>query len=70
LPESPSLFFTGMAGSQLPVVVSHGEGRAEFGTGRALDQVALALRYVDHRGQVTDDYTRSIRTARRVVWPG
>jgi phosphoribosylformylglycinamidine synthase len=56
IPESPSIFFTGMAGSQLPVVVSHGEGRAEFGTGRALDQVALALRYVDHRGQVATTY--------------
>jgi hypothetical protein len=30
LPESPSVFFAGMAGSRLPVVVSHGEGRAVF----------------------------------------
>ncbi len=28
--ESPSLLLTGMAGSRMPVVVSHGEGRAEW----------------------------------------
>jgi phosphoribosylformylglycinamidine synthase len=30
VPPSPSIFFTGMAGSRLPIVVSHGEGYAEF----------------------------------------
>ena len=30
VPESPSLFFVGMAGSRMPVAVSHGEGYAEF----------------------------------------
>ena len=28
--DSPSLFLSGMAGSRIPVVVSHGEGRVEF----------------------------------------
>jgi phosphoribosylformylglycinamidine synthase len=28
--ESPSLFFAGMAGSRLPIVVAHGEGYANF----------------------------------------
>src|SRR5690606_3829624 len=28
--ESPSVLLRGMAGSRIPVVVSHGEGRAEF----------------------------------------
>jgi phosphoribosylformylglycinamidine (FGAM) synthase-like amidotransferase family enzyme len=32
VPASPSIFFTGMAGSRLPIVVSHGEGRAVFGS--------------------------------------
>ena len=27
IPESPSIFFKDMAGSRLPIVVSHGEGR-------------------------------------------
>ncbi len=30
VPASPSLFFADMAGSRIPVVVSHGEGYAEF----------------------------------------
>ncbi|MCX8145621.1 MAG: phosphoribosylformylglycinamidine synthase [Azovibrio sp.] len=53
--DSPSLFFQGMAGSVLPIVVSHGEGRAVFENSRP-DQVAAALRYVDHRGQPTEIY--------------
>ncbi len=30
IPESPSAFLAGMAGSRLPLVVAHGEGRAVF----------------------------------------
>ena len=33
--ESPSILFAGMAGSRMPIVVAHGEGRAEFAIGRA-----------------------------------
>ncbi|MGL5631162.1 MAG: phosphoribosylformylglycinamidine synthase subunit PurQ, partial [Azovibrio sp.] len=53
--DSPSLFLGGMSGSILPIVVSHGEGRAVFENSR-LDQVVAALRYVDHRGQPTEVY--------------
>ncbi|HUW37200.1 MAG TPA: phosphoribosylformylglycinamidine synthase [Rhodocyclaceae bacterium] len=53
IPESPSLFLVGMSGSRLPVVVSHGEGRAEFAPGA---KAVTALRYVDNRGQVTQRY--------------
>ncbi len=53
IPQSPSLFLSGMAGSKLPVVVSHGEGRAVYaGTERA----TVALRYVDNRGAVATTY--------------
>jgi phosphoribosylformylglycinamidine synthase len=52
---TPSLFFTGMAGSRLPVVVAHGEGRAEFdtdsGPGKVHSLGLVALRYVDNHGQ-------------------
>jgi phosphoribosylformylglycinamidine synthase len=48
IPESPSIFFAGMAGSRLPIVVSHGEGRAVFAGPH--DQALVALRYVDNRG--------------------
>src|SRR5690606_30944300 len=34
--ESPSVLLAGMAGSHMPVVVSHGEGRAEFASAAAL----------------------------------
>ncbi len=48
IPQSPSIFFTGMAGSRLPIVVSHGEGQATFAGSR--DQALVAMRYVDNRG--------------------
>ena len=51
--NSPSLLLQGMAGSILPVVVSHGEGRADFG-GKAFD--STALQYVDSKGNPVDIY--------------
>ena len=55
IPSSPSIFLAGMAGSKLPVVVSHGEGRAEFAAGR--DGKALtAMRYIDNRGVIATGY--------------
>ncbi|MDP1653993.1 MAG: phosphoribosylformylglycinamidine synthase [Rhodocyclaceae bacterium] len=51
--ESPSIFFTGMAGSKLPVVVSHGEGRAVFA---GQQKSALALRHIDNRGAPATTY--------------
>ncbi|MBV2235508.1 MAG: phosphoribosylformylglycinamidine synthase [Sterolibacterium sp.] len=56
IPDSPSIFFQGMAGSRLPVIVSHGEGRAEFAAGRDPAQAAVALRYVDHQGRPAMTY--------------
>jgi phosphoribosylformylglycinamidine synthase len=54
--DSPSVFLAGMKGSRLPVVVSHGEGYADFSERGRADQVLAALRYVDHHGQVTERY--------------
>jgi len=56
--DSPSLFFEGMAGSRLPIVVSHGEGRAEFASAtlRSAAERLTALRFVDNRGAVTETY--------------
>jgi phosphoribosylformylglycinamidine synthase len=56
---SPSLFLRDMQGSVMPVVVSHGEGRAVFSnnTAEAVEQAGLvALRYVDHRGRASTHY--------------
>ena len=52
---SPSILLTDMAGSLLPVVIAHGEGRAEFRHGQA-EEAAVALRYVDHYGHVTEAF--------------
>jgi len=53
--DSPSILLTDMAGSRLPVVIAHGEGRAEFGVEASADPNALvALRYIDHYGRVTE----------------
>jgi phosphoribosylformylglycinamidine synthase len=54
---SPSLFFAGMAGSVLPIVVSHGEGRAVAESGE--NEALPVLRYVDNRGQVTEVYPQN-----------
>ncbi|MDO8351006.1 MAG: phosphoribosylformylglycinamidine synthase [Gallionella sp.] len=55
---SPSIFFNGMAGSRMPIVVAHGEGYADFGTARRLKaaQELVTLRYVDNRGAPTETY--------------
>ena len=58
---SPSLFFQGMAGSRLPIVVSHGEGLAEFASDaqRKTATALTALRFVDGAGRPTEGYPRN-----------
>ena len=57
---SPSLFFAGMQGSVIPIVVSHGEGRALFGRPDGAQQFLaggrVAARFVDNRGRATQAY--------------
>ncbi|KZE35137.1 phosphoribosylformylglycinamidine synthase [Crenobacter luteus] len=53
--DSPSIFLADMAGSRLPVVVSHGEGRAVFAPGHQ-DAVRVALRYIDDAGRPASAY--------------
>ncbi len=58
--KSPSVFFDGMAGSQMPIAVSHGEGHAEFknqqAINAALNSGTVALQFVDNHGQITEQY--------------
>ena len=59
--KSPSLILAEMQGSRLPVVVSHGEGRADFAhLGRdgnsVSDGLNIALQYIDGTGAVTQTY--------------
>ncbi|MEE8237541.1 MAG: phosphoribosylformylglycinamidine synthase subunit PurQ, partial [Gammaproteobacteria bacterium] len=56
---SPSVLLTDMVGSRLPIVTSHGEGRAEFASDDELvrsDRELASLRYVDNRGDVAERY--------------
>ncbi|KAL8913420.1 MAG: hypothetical protein Q9172_007287, partial [Xanthocarpia lactea] len=58
--DDDSVFFRGMDGSELPIVVSHGEGRAVFEEPSDLhrldDENGIPLRYIDNYGQVTESY--------------
>jgi phosphoribosylformylglycinamidine synthase len=52
--QSPSLFFSGMAGSRMAIATAHGEGRAVFDSTQA--KAIVALRFVDNRGAPTEIY--------------
>ncbi len=57
--ETTSLMFAGMAGSHIPIAVSHGEGRAEIdsaGADKLIDSGQVAVRFVDHDIAFTETY--------------
>ncbi|HWU34515.1 MAG TPA: phosphoribosylformylglycinamidine synthase [Methylovorus sp.] len=58
--DSPSLFFSGMAGSRMPIAVAHGEGFAEFSDESAVNSVLadklVSIRFVDNTGSATETY--------------
>ena len=58
VPKSASLILNEMQGSSLPVVVSHGEGHADFALhgGNISADLGIALQYVDGQNQVTQTY--------------
>ena len=58
VPQSASLILADMAGSSLPVVVSHGEGRADFAHvgGQVSSGLNIALQYVDGQNQIAAAY--------------
>jgi phosphoribosylformylglycinamidine synthase len=57
---SPSVLFTGMAGSVIPIAVAHGEGYAEFPDATAAAAFSasglVAGRFVDNHHRVTERY--------------
>ncbi|THD55713.1 phosphoribosylformylglycinamidine synthase [Enterobacteriaceae bacterium ML5] len=57
---SSSMFMQGMAGSRMPIAVSHGEGHVEVRDAAHLAQIEhsnlVALRFVDNNGQATQAY--------------
>ena len=51
---SQSLMLAGMEGSRIPIVTSHGEGRAQFASDEAqaaCERDSTCVRYVDNRGE-------------------
>lgn len=58
--DTPSIFYRDMAGSQLPIAVAHGEGRAEFSSAAALQAAeasgTIAMRFITNAGDVAQAY--------------
>jgi phosphoribosylformylglycinamidine synthase len=54
--DSPSIFFSGMAGTQSPIAVAHGEGFADFSQTGNIDEAIVAMRWIDNKGQATEAY--------------
>ncbi len=54
--ESPAIVFKGMAGSRIPGVTAHGEGRAQFASDADRQKAIISARFVDNRGAVTETY--------------
>ncbi len=58
--DSPSIFLQGMAGSHMPIAISHGEGRAEFSSQKAMDRLLssnqVAMRFLNNNGEVASTY--------------
>ena len=50
--ESPSILLAGMGGSNIPIVVAHGEGQVIHQTNSG----PVCLRYIDNHGKPTDIY--------------
>lgn len=66
--ESPSLFFSGMAGSKMPIAVAHGEGFAEFAkesfaepseesaVNELIAKKLVTMRFIDNASTPTTSY--------------
>ncbi|GBU09756.1 phosphoribosylformyl-glycineamide synthetase [Gammaproteobacteria bacterium] len=58
--QSNSMFFNGMIGSQLPIVISHGEGRPQERNDGDIDKLIaqhnVALRFIDDKGAIATTY--------------
>ncbi len=54
--DSPSILLDGMVGSRLPLVVAHGEGRAEFDSSEQQALSLASLRHLGSDGKPARDY--------------
>jgi phosphoribosylformylglycinamidine synthase len=54
--DAGSILFRGMAGSRIPVVTAHGEGRAVFADADKSGKATACVRFVDNRGKATETF--------------
>ena len=54
--DSPSILTRGMTGLRAPIVVAHGEGRADWAPNTAPSLHGACLRYVDSHGAIANTY--------------
>lgn len=54
--DSPSVFLSGMTGSWIPIVVAHGEGRAEFDDAAMIGDANACLRFIEGDGRAASLY--------------
>jgi phosphoribosylformylglycinamidine synthase len=52
--DAGSILFRGMAGSRIPIIAAHGEGRAVFADADRSGKASACLRFVDNRGKPTE----------------
>ena len=64
---SPSILFAGMEQSKIPVVVAHAEGQVDFVDPKDQQQVKIALRYIDNRGETTERYPYNPNGSRKGI---
>jgi phosphoribosylformylglycinamidine synthase len=54
--DSPSVFLAGMAGTQSPIAVAHGEGYADFSQTGDIGEAIVAMRWIDNKGAPSEIY--------------
>jgi len=57
--NSPSILLTGMQGSQVPIVVAHGEGRVTHLDEQSANSVIATIQYIDHSGKASEIYPKN-----------
>jgi phosphoribosylformylglycinamidine synthase len=54
--DTESVVLRGMAGSRIPVVTAHGEGRAVFAENHKAGKASACVRFIDNRGKPTETF--------------
>lgn len=57
--NSPSILLAGMQGSQVPIVVAHGEGRVAHQDEKSAKSAIATIQYINHSGKATEQYPKN-----------